>query len=108
MTKITVYKNKAGDIQGFCCRDHAGFAKKGRDVVCAAISVLVFNTINSVERLTDDEFSGEQDEDNAMITFRLGDKYSPQTQLLLQSFVLGITGIQAENKKHISILFEEV
>ena len=43
MTKITVYKNKTGDITGFRCEDHAGFARAGRDIVCAAISALVFN-----------------------------------------------------------------
>ena len=57
MTKITVYKNKTGDITGFRCEDHAGFARAGRDIVCAAISALVFNTINSIEQLTEDDFS---------------------------------------------------
>ena len=108
MTKITVYKNKAGDITGFRCEDHAGFAKKGKDIVCAAISVLVFNTINSIEELTDDSYSGEQDEKNAVIVFSLDSGYSEASQLLLKSFVLGITGIYEENKKYLSITFEEV
>ena len=108
MTKITVYKNKTGDITGFRCEDHAGFARKGKDIVCAAISVLVFNTINSIEELTEDSFSGEQDEKNAVIAFSLDSGYSEASQLLLKSFVLGITGIYEENKKYLSITFEEV
>ena len=108
MTKITVYKNKTGDITGFRCEDHAGFARAGRDIVCAAISALVFNTINSIEQLTEDDFSGTQDEKNAVITFSLEPGYGRESQLLLNSFVLGITNIRNENKKYISITFEVV
>lgn len=108
MTKITVYKNNAGDITGFRCRGHAGFAGKGKDIVCAAVSVLVLNTINSIEQFTGDVFSGEQDEENAVIDFQLEDGYSEKSQLLLKSMVFGLTNIEAENKKFISITFEEV
>jgi uncharacterized protein YsxB (DUF464 family) len=34
--------------------------------------------------------------------------YGRESQLLLNSFVLGITNIRNENKKYISITFEEV
>ena len=108
MTKVTVYKNKAGDITGFRCEDHAGFARAGRDIVCAAVSALVLNTINSIEKFTEDDFSGTQDEKNAVITFSLEPGYGRDSQLLLNSFVLGISNIQKENKKYLSITFEEV
>ena len=29
-------------------KGHAGYAKRGEDIVCAAISVLTINTINSI------------------------------------------------------------
>ena len=108
MTKVTVYKTKAGDIKGFKCADHAGFARKGKDIVCAAVSALVLNTINSIEELTSDDFSGEQDEKNAVISFTLKDDFSADSQLLLKSLVLGLTSIEDDNPKYISITFEEV
>ena len=108
MTKVTVYKNKSGGTVGFKCTDHAGFARYGRDIVCAAVSALVLNTINSIERFTEDAFEGEQDEKNAVITFRLKDGYSKEAVLLLDSLVLGLTSIAEDNRKYISITFEEV
>lgn len=33
---------------------HAGYAEKGHDIVCAAVSILIYNLQNSIERLTDD------------------------------------------------------
>ena len=108
MTKITVYKYKTGDIEGFRCEDHAGFARKGKDIVCAAISVLVINTINSIEQLTDEDFVCEQDEKNAVISFHLKENHSEKAQLLLQSMVLGLSNVESENKKYISITLQEV
>mgnify|MGYP004621701119 CR=1 FL=1 len=108
MTKVTVYKNNTGDITGFRCEDHAGFARAGRDIVCAAVSALVLNTINSIEKFTEDDFSGTQDEKNAVITFSLEPGYGRDSQLLLNSFVLGISNIMKEKLKFLSITFEEV
>lgn len=34
---------------------HAGFARKGKDIVCAAASTLIFTLINSVPCIYDDE-----------------------------------------------------
>lgn len=33
---------------------HTGYAEKGHDIVCAAVSILIYNLQNSIERLTDD------------------------------------------------------
>ena len=33
---------------------HAGYADAGSDIICAAVSVLVFNTLNAIESYTDD------------------------------------------------------
>ena len=108
MTKVTVYKNCSGDIIGFRCEEHSGFARSGKDVICAAVSALVLNTINSIEQFTEDDFEGEQDEKNAVIVFKLAEGYSSEAQLLLRSLVLGLDCIAEDNRKYISITFEEV
>ena len=51
MTSITVIKED-NRIIAFTCNGHAGYAKESEDIVCAAISMLVINTINSIEALT--------------------------------------------------------
>ena len=38
---------------GFDLEGHAGYSEAGTDIVCAAVSVLVINTINAVEMYTE-------------------------------------------------------
>ncbi len=51
MTRVIIRKSKNGEYKGFTCKGHSGFAARGEDIVCASISVLVINTVNSMEEL---------------------------------------------------------
>ena len=42
-------------------KGHAGYDEYGKDIVCAAVSVLTVNMANSVEKFTDDSFKGSVD-----------------------------------------------
>ena len=48
MITITV-KKRNGNYLEFVSKGHAGYAEEGQDIVCAAVSVLVINTVNSLE-----------------------------------------------------------
>ena len=52
MIKVTIYKDKDNLITGFKVLGHAGYGQEGNDVVYAAVSALVINTINSIEYFT--------------------------------------------------------
>ena len=54
MTKITFYQGVDGSFHGFHSQDHAGYSAEGQDIVCAAVSALVINFVNSLDELTDD------------------------------------------------------
>ncbi len=109
MICITVYKNREQEYTAFRCKGHAGYAVSGEDIVCAAVSVLVINTINSVEQLVSDRFDLTTDSDTGRIDFSLKEGYSESSLLLLRSLVLGLQGIQKNyGKKYVSLTFEEV
>ena len=77
MTTVTIYQNKNGIYKGFELSGHAGYAKSGADIVCAAISMLTTNTINSIETFTDDFFSYEENEETGCTVIQdLGDGYA--------------------------------
>ena len=44
-------------VTGFRIEGHAGYAKHGKDIVCAAVSALVMNTMNSIHSFTSDVFA---------------------------------------------------
>ena len=50
MIDVTLFQNDSGDYVGFRMTGHAEYAEYGSDIVCAAVSVLVINTINSEVR----------------------------------------------------------
>ena len=88
---------------------HAGYAESGRDIVCAAVSALVLNMANSVEAFTEDGFEGEMDEQTGGGAFHFTAEISPESQLLMNSLVLGLRNIEKEyGERHIIIRFEEV
>ena len=51
MIEVTVYKTMRHEYAGFDMSGHAGYDDIGKDIVCAAVSVLVINTLNSIEVL---------------------------------------------------------
>lgn len=109
MTYATIYKSSQdGEIVGFKTEGHAGYADKGSDVVCAAISMLVINTINSIEMFTVDNCDVMADENNAVISLMTDSKPSNETRILLKSFELGINHVAQSNPDYLSIKVEEV
>ena len=49
MITITFFQNCEGKQLGFSSLGHAGYADAGLDIVCAGVSALVINTINSID-----------------------------------------------------------
>jgi len=96
MIKVSVYKNAENLITGFTLSGHADYSEYGSDVVCAAVSALVINTINSIENFTSDKFRIEQDEKNGFLEFHVISSMSNNSNLLLSSLALGLQGIEDE------------
>lgn len=106
-TKETGQKVSEASITGFRSEGHAGYAKHGRDIVCAAVSALVINTMNSVHALTTDVFAYDTDEKKGMVEFKITSAVSPEALLLLRSLFLGLKNIQEEyGEKYLRIVFQ--
>ncbi|MDE7260087.1 MAG: ribosomal-processing cysteine protease Prp [Lachnospiraceae bacterium] len=110
MTQITFYKTTAGEYQGFICDGHAGYAVHGEDIVCAAISVLVINTINSLEEITGEKIRVEADEETGTIRCHFVNPPLKETsKVLMDSLVLGLTQVEKQyGKNYCKLTFEEV
>ena len=104
MIEISRIKNEQGENVGFRCSGHAGFAKHGKDIVCAAVSVLVLNTINSIEAFTEDKFSCAQEEKSGLTEFIIVSEVSQESTLLMDSLFFGLKGIEHDyGKRFISV-----
>ncbi len=88
---------------------HAGYADHGQDIVCAAVSVLVINTFNSIEQFTDDAFSMEAAEDGGYMNMTFTGMLSDKAKLLIDSMLLGLDEIQKQyGDEYISLQYKEV
>jgi uncharacterized protein YsxB (DUF464 family) len=106
MTTITITKSSDGNYKWIESKGHAGFADAGEDIVCAAISVLMINTMNSVEKFTEDGIVATCDEDRAILRLEFKDTPSHEADLLLKSFELGVNSIfEQYGKKYLNIKF---
>ena len=108
MIRVKIFRNNSGDIYGFRLTGHADYAKSGRDIVCSAVSVLTVNTINSIERFTDEHFSCETDNKKGgyleLVLPAVKDgEHNHDVQLLLNAMLGGLNDIENEYSRYISI-----
>ena len=110
MTQITFYKTTSGEYKGFTCDGHSGYAGYGEDIVCASISVLVINTINSLDQIAGEKIQVESDEDTGTIRCHFVNQLLKETsKVLIDSLVLGLTQIEKQyGENYCKLTFEEV
>ncbi len=113
MINVTIFRDGEKSIYGFRLSGHAGYAEEGSDIVCSAVTILVFNTINCIELFCDEPFEMEADEKKGgFIEYSLPEmkqgKKNHDVQLLLKVMLHGLTDIENEYSGYISINFEEV
>ena len=104
MIRARIFKNRAGGMYGFSIESH------GSGIVCAAVSVLAQNTVNSIERFAGGRFACDYDESGGYLRFEHGPlkngEASHDAELLLKAMALGLYGIEEEYGDEIKITEE--
>ncbi len=109
MIRFTVWKSEYHQYRGFEVSGHAGFAEYGQDIICAAVSALTINAINSLEEFTEDSFELEQAEDGGFLRLHFTEEPGERAVLLMDSLILGIRNIETEyGNEYITLKSEEV
>lgn len=91
---------------GFSLKGHADSGEYGYDIVCAAVSVLAINTVNSLEQLalaTPQVVSDDENGGYLQVSLDQDEAKDPAVQLLLNSFELGIRSITDNYRDYIMI-----
>ena len=97
------YKNNK--YSEFKCTGHAGYGYKGNDIVCAAVSMLVINTANAIEKLSDCDFVAQTDNDEIRYIFNsIPDE---KATVLMDALVLGLNEVQKDyGKKYLNLVIQ--
>ncbi|MCI8821599.1 MAG: ribosomal-processing cysteine protease Prp [Lachnospiraceae bacterium] len=102
MIRVRTVKEQ-GIYKSFSIDGHAGYAQTGEDIICAAVSVLVINTINSIEQFTDDAFTCDC-RDGMIKGWEFTSDVSKETALLMDALMLGLSGVrQSYGKRYLEI-----
>ena len=96
MVSVIALKNRKKEYVGFTCSGHAGYDVHGKDIVCAALSMLVINTVNAINTLTDCRLTVTTDETDGKIKVIFPDAASEDAKLLIDAMLLGIRGVIEE------------
>ena len=102
MIRVDIHRNSRGQIYGFTAQNH------GKSIVCAAVSALILNAVNSVEAFTEEAMSVETpDNDTGFITLRLpgieAGNDNREVDLLLSSMLLGLNHIKEQYPSQVFI-----
>ena len=110
MTKCEFFRDNER-ITGFSVSGHSGYAEAGQDIVCAGVSAIVINTINSLEKFANTKFKviTDPDTDSGLIDVTFEEELTPEAELLMNSMILGLQGIQNEyENKYLRLEIKEV
>jgi uncharacterized protein YsxB (DUF464 family) len=108
MINVTVYRDSSHHYRGFRCEGHAGYADSGEDIVCSAVSVLVFNTINAIDQLTEDAYELGTDPDTGLVDVSFPENLHHDAALLMKAMVMGLASIEENYSDFIHFEIEEV
>ncbi len=109
MTTICITKSTTGSYQSITCMGHAGYDKKGKDIVCASITILVINTLNALEKLCGTQKDEAVNEKTGFIHSVFKNPLSKEETLLIDTMIMGLETISKNyGKKYCELRFEEV
>ncbi len=105
MIDIRIKRADDGAILGFSSAGHADYSEKGSDIICAAVSMLVINTLNSIEALLPEDAEKmvtQVEEGKIVVTF--DEEPSEHAMILLEAMCIGLKDVLKEyGDKYINI-----
>lgn len=85
---------------GISVTGHAGYAEYGKDIVCAAVSVLAQTLISSIEELTADAIDYSIADGKINIFYK---GLTDEAQLLVDSFFVGVRGVETAYPEYVKV-----
>jgi hypothetical protein len=108
---IKVVIDRSGNTyKGFEVEGHAGYNQEGSDIVCAAVSILSYTVLNSLEvvaGVNPNDIDWSVNEKTGFIRILL-QKICPESNILFKTFETGIKLLLENYSQYISLDYKEV
>ena len=109
MVEVKFFYRENEEISGFQITGHAGFAKKGKDIVCSAVSILAQTAVIGLgEHLQESSFKYSINDGylKCMLQNDLAVEENKAAQIILKTMYLGIKSIEEGYASHVRIVKE--
>lgn len=108
MIKVIIFRDTQEALVGFDISGHAGYAEKGKDIVCAAVSFLATTTVNSLEEqlIVSPHYRVNEADGHLHCYLSLekmdrGDR--EKAQVILKTLEIGLKSLEQEYGKYIKL-----
>ncbi|NLX78155.1 MAG: ribosomal-processing cysteine protease Prp [Clostridiaceae bacterium] len=109
MIKAVIFHDALGRIKGFKVKGHAGYSEAGKDIVCSAVTAIVFTTLGSLEEQVG--FKDYKESDGFIeckVPESLGESESYIADIILRTLEIGLRQIELDYSEYIQVYYEEV
>lgn len=103
MIKINLLR-KSAQLLGFEITGHSDYAQSGQDIVCAAVSILSFTAVNTLN-FYHKKFDFCDDKDRFYLELKSNDI---TTDVILNNFRIGIESLTENYKEYVRLHLKEV
>ncbi len=114
MTEINIFRNQNGHIIEYEVSGHSGFDDYGRDILCAAISVLSQTTILALEKvcnISQNDMKFCVDEKTGYLKVSLSETLTKNQResanIVLETMIVGMEDLASQYPKHMNLIEEE-
>lgn len=110
MVHINIVRDSSGFIWQFTVKGHAGYAKKGRDIICAAVSVTAYTAVGALEDLAGLKNCYVERDGylSCSIPTDLSEAQRQTVRIILETTVIGFKQIELQYPDFLSVVDEEV
>ncbi|MFO7245429.1 MAG: ribosomal-processing cysteine protease Prp [Thermaerobacter sp.] len=107
MIEAVFVRGAAGNIVEFSLSGHAGFAERGRDVVCAAVSALAQAALIGLEEVLRIDVEAEVDDDQGRLRCRIPEEAAASrlqgAAVLTETLLRSLRSIEAGYPGHVQV-----
>jgi uncharacterized protein YsxB (DUF464 family) len=109
MIKANIIRDHNGLIWEFTIKGHSGFAAKGKDIVCAAVSAVAYTAAGALAELAG--VSDYTEKDGFMkcsIPPGISAENRTKADIILETLAIGLKQIEEAYKEYVVVVEEEV
>jgi len=110
MIKVVIKRDSEGSIRSFSVDGHAGYAKKGSDIICSAVSVTAYTAAGALQELAKLEGCHSEADGHMTVTLppAITDEQASIARIIMETAAVGFKQIELSYGKYVVVVEEEV